>query len=89
MEKMMASLAIRTALSRVSSLPKSDMLIIDEGFGALDAPNIESCTALLRSLTKTFRSILIISHVDTVKDVVDNVIEISTSKGHDSQVKFF
>ena len=89
MEKMMASLAIRTALSRVSSLPKSDMLIIDEGFGALDASNIESCTALLRSLTKTFRSILIISHVDTVKDVVDNVIEISTSKGHDSQVKFF
>ena len=88
MEKMMASLAIRTALIRVSSLPKSDMLIIDEGFGALDSSNIESCTALLRSLTKTFRTILIISHVDTVKDVVDNVIEISTSKGHDSKVMF-
>ena len=39
MEKMMSSLAIRTALVRVSSLPKSDMLIIDEGFGALDASN--------------------------------------------------
>ena len=55
MEKMMASLAIRTALIRVSSLPKSDMLIIDEGFGALDSSNIEACAALLRSLTKTFR----------------------------------
>ena len=88
MEKMMASLAIRTALIRVSSLPKSDMLIIDEGFGALDSSNIEACTALLRSLTKTFRTILIISHVDTVKDVVDNVIEISTSGGHDSKVTF-
>ena len=88
MEKMMASLAIRTALIRVSSLPKSDMLIIDEGFGALDASNIEACTSLLRSLTKTFRSIIIISHVDTVKDVVDNVIEISTDNRHDSKVTF-
>jgi len=88
MEKMMSSLAIRTAMNRISNLPKSDMLIIDEGFGALDASNIEACTALLRSLTKTFKSIIIISHVDTVKDVVDNVIEISTSKGHDSQVTF-
>jgi len=88
MEKMMASLAIRTALIRVSSLPKSDTLIIDEGFGALDASNIESCTSLLRSLTKTFRSIIIISHVDTVKDVVDNVIEISTDNRHDSKVTF-
>ena len=88
MEKMMSSLAIRTALVRVSSLPKADVLIIDEGFGALDATNVEACTTLLRSLTKTFRLILIISHVDTVKDVVDNIIEISTTKGHDAQVKF-
>ena len=88
MEKMMSSLAIRTALVRVSSLPKSDMLIIDEGFGALDASNVESCATLLRSLTKTFRIILIISHVDTVKDVVDNAIEITAKKGHDSYVSF-
>ena len=88
MEKMMASLAIRTALIRVSSLPKSDMLIIDEGFGALDASNIEACTSLLRSLTKTFRTILIISHIDSVKDVGDNVFEISSSSGHDSKVTF-
>lgn len=88
MEKMMASLAIRTALIRVSSLPKSDMLIIDEGFGALDATNVEACTSLLRSLTKTFRAIIIISHIDTVKDVVDNVIEISADNSHDSKVVF-
>ena len=84
----MSSLAIRTALVRVSSLPKSDMLIIDEGFGALDASNIEACANLLRSLTKTFRTILIISHIDTVKDVVDNTIEITAKKGHDSHVTF-
>ena len=33
MEKMLASLAIRVALINVSSLPKTNMLMIDEGFG--------------------------------------------------------
>lgn len=77
MEKMMASLAIRVALIRVSSLPKSDILIIDEGFGALDPTNIEVCSRLLESLKKWFKNIIIISHVDAIKDAVDNVIEVS------------
>ena len=77
MEKMMASLSIRAALINVSSLPKSKMLIIDEGFGALDEMNIEVCSRLLESLKKWFKSIIIISHVDAIKDSVDNVIDIS------------
>ena len=87
MEKMMSALAIRVALINVSSLPKSDILIIDEGFGALDAGNIEACSRLLESMKKWFRCILIISHVDAVKDAVDNVLEI-TRKGNDSHVIF-
>ena len=77
MEKMVASLAIRVALINVSSLPKTDLLIIDEGFGALDEMNIEACNRLLISLKKWFKNILVISHVDGVKDVVDNVLDIS------------
>jgi DNA repair exonuclease SbcCD ATPase subunit len=85
MEKMISSLAIRVALTNVSSLPKCDMLIIDEGFGSLDETNVEACNRLLISLKKYFKNILIISHVDAVKDVVDNVIDI-TKKGKDSRV---
>lgn len=77
MEKMMASLAIRVALINTTSLPKSDLLVIDEGFGALDDMNVESCTRLLNSLKKWFKSILVISHVDAVKDAVDNVLDIT------------
>ena len=87
MEKMISSLALRVALSNISSLPKSDMLIIDEGFGALDDSNIEACIRMLNSLKKWFRHILVISHVDAVKDSVDNVIEI-VSKGKDSLVVY-
>ena len=77
MEKMMASLAIRVALINITSLPKSDILIIDEGFGALDDMNIEACTRLLNSLKKWFKSIMVISHIDAVKDSVENVIDIT------------
>ena len=85
MEKMMASLAIRVALINVSSLPKTDLLIIDEGFGALDDMNVEACNRLLKSLKRWFKNILVISHVDAVKDIVDNVVDI-TKKGKDSKI---
>jgi exonuclease SbcC len=87
MEKMVSSLAIRVALINISSLPKTDMLIIDEGFGALDEMNIESCNRLLESLKKWFKNILVISHVDAVKDAVDNVLDI-TKRGKDAMVRF-
>ena len=44
----MASLAIRVALINISSLTKTNMLIIDEGFGALDENNIEACSRLFK-----------------------------------------
>ena len=61
------------------------MLIIDEGFGALDETNLEACSRLLQSLKKWFRNILIISHVDMIKDTVDNTLDIM-KKGKDSYV---
>ena len=87
MEKMMSALAIRVALINVSILPKSDILIIDEGFGSLDSGNIEACEKLLESLKKWFKTILVISHVDAVKDSADSLLEI-IKVGQNSQIKF-
>ena len=86
MEKMISSLAIRVALINVSSLPKTTMLVIDEGFGTLDETNLEACGRLLQSLKRWFKNIIIISHIDAIKDIVDNTIEI-TKTGVDSHVK--
>ena len=85
MEKMMASIAIRVSLINISALPKSDIFIIDEGFGSLDETNVEACSRLLSSLKKYFKTILIISHVDAIKDIVDKNIEV-TIKEKDSYV---
>ena len=84
---MMTSIAIRVALVNISNLPKSDMFIIDEGFGALDASNIEACSRLLTSIKKHFKTIIIISHIDAIKDIVDKNIEISI-KGNNSYVRY-
>lgn len=87
MEKMISSLAIRVALINTSSLTKTNVMIIDEGFGSLDETNLEACTRLLESLKKWFRNIIVISHVDAVKDCVDNSVEI-VKKGKNSHVRF-
>ena len=77
MEKFVSAIAIRVALTNVSSLPKTDTFIIDEGFGSLDAAGREAAGRLLQSLKRYFKSIIVISHVDEIKDVADNVIEIT------------
>lgn len=76
MEKMIANLAIRVALINVSSLPKTDIFVIDEGFGNLDESSVEACNRLLMSLKNYFKTILFITHVDGVKDVADQLLEI-------------
>lgn len=86
MEKMIASLAIRVALINLSSLPKANMLIIDEGFGVLDDESIVKCLQLPTSLKDYFRLILVISHIPQVKEVADKMIEV-VNLGSDSKIE--
>lgn len=81
MEKVIASIAIRVALVNISSLPKTDMFIIDEGFGALDESGVEACNRMLTMLKRYFRIILVITHVEGVKDVADDIIMITREDG--------
>lgn len=85
MEKLFASLAIRVALHTITSLPKTDMFVIDEGFGSLDDLNVEPCNRLLRSLKRYFGTVIVITHVGGIKDSADTIIEIARD-GKDSKV---
>lgn len=76
MEKTIAAIAIRVALINISALPKTDMFIIDESFGALDPAGVEACNRLLTSLKRYFKTIIVITHVEGVKDVADHIIEV-------------
>lgn len=76
-QKFLASLAMRVALLRVSSLPRCNTFVVDEGFGKLDPTNIEGVSKIFDILRSSFEHVLIISHLDALKDIVDDVIEIS------------
>ena len=82
MEKFITSLAIRVALISVSSLPRSNFLIIDEGLGVLDAENLSSMGQLFDILKTNFDFVVLISHLDIVRDIADNLIEISRNDGY-------
>jgi len=82
MEKFISSLAIRVALIKVSNLPRPNFLAVDEGFGNLDSENINSLSMLFDYLKCEFDFVMIISHIDIMKDMVDGLVEISQSKGY-------
>jgi len=86
-ERFVASVAIRVALTNISNLPKTTALFIDEGWGCLDPDNMASMHTLLSVLKNDFDFIIIISHIDAMKDAVDHHIEIHHN-GTDAKVVF-
>ena len=81
MEKFISSLAIRVGLINVSNLPRPNFLAIDEGFGNLDTNNLNSIFMLFDYLKTEFEYIVVISHIDIMRDVTDNLLEISKEQG--------
>ena len=80
-ERFVLSLAIRIALVNISNLPRPSFLIIDEGFGVLDSENLPSMHILFSYLKANFDFILVISHLEALRDMVDMQIEITKDNG--------
>ena len=76
-ERFSLSLAIRIALINISNLPKMSGIIIDEGMGVMDSENLSKLPVLFSYLKPQFDFILIVSHLDVIRDYVDSNMEIS------------
>ena len=87
MERFISGLAIRIALINVCNLPRPNFLVIDEGFGTLDNENLTSLYMLFAYLKTQFDFVMIISHIDSMRDVVDSLMEIKKVDGF-SNIKF-
>jgi len=81
MERFISSLAIRIALINVSALPRPNFIAIDEGWGSLDSEHISSVVNLFEYFRTKFDFSIIISHVDSMRDMVDNLIEVNKTQG--------
>ena len=80
-EKTVTAMAIRLALLSVSSLPKGNIFILDEPGTALDADNMEGFIRILQLIKMYFKTVILISHVDSLKDIVDVEITIDKDGG--------
>ncbi len=81
-EKTIASMAIRLAFLTVTSLPKSDLFILDEPGTALDEENMEGFVRILDMVKNYFKTVILISHLDNLKDCVDMQINIEKQNGY-------
>tara|TARA_Y100001937_G_scaffold75544_3_gene102611 strand:+ start:8467 stop:11628 length:3162 start_codon:yes stop_codon:yes gene_type:complete len=81
-EKTLAAMAIRLSLLSVSSLPKGDLFILDEPGTALDEENMEGFIRILELIKTYFKTVLLISHLDSLKDCVDTQITIDKTGGY-------
>jgi len=82
MERFISSLAIRVGLINVSNLPRSNFLAIDEGWGTMDSENINSVYSLFQYLKTQFQFSLIVSHIDSMRDAVDTLLEVKKTSSH-------
>jgi DNA repair exonuclease SbcCD ATPase subunit len=76
MERFISSLAIRVGLINVSNLPAANFLAIDEGWGTMDSDNLNSVYNLFQYLKSQFQFTMIVSHIDSMRDAVDTLLEI-------------
>ena len=82
MERFVASLAIRASLINISSLPRTNFLVIDEGLGNLDGNMLTSIGMMFDYLKTQFQFIIMISHIDSSKDIAEKHIELHKDNGY-------
>ena len=75
-ERTIASLALRSVLSKICSLPKPNLIVFDEVFGKISNENLEMVHSFFVAIKDFFPTILLISHNPIVNNWGDNTIKI-------------
>ncbi|MCK5687971.1 nuclease SbcCD subunit C, partial [Myxococcota bacterium] len=87
-ESFLISLALALGLAALSSSKTQvESLFVDEGFGTLDAHNLDTVLAALDSLQATGRQIGVISHVPVIAERVGVRVHVESLGAGKSQVK--
>jgi len=75
-EKTIASLALRSVLSKVCSLPKPNVVVFDEVFGKISNDNLELVSEFFIKIKEYFEKIFVITHNPMVSQWADTIIKI-------------
>lgn len=85
-ERMRINLALRLGVSEVVTKRSGykgriETLVIDEGFGPLDEEGRRATVEILQALRKRFKKILVISHIDDVREAFETRLVVSKPVG--------
>jgi DNA repair exonuclease SbcCD ATPase subunit len=73
-ERTISSLALRSVLTKVSSLPKPNIVVMDEVFGKIADENLEMVGEFFKKIKNYFEHIFVISHNPLIRNWSDNLI---------------
>lgn len=75
-ERTISSLALRSVLTKISSLPKPNIVVMDEVFGKIADENLEMVGEFFKKIKNYFDHIIVISHNPLIRNWSDNLIMI-------------
>ncbi len=75
-EKTISSLALRSVLTKIASLPKPNLVVLDEVFGKIANDNLEMVYEFFTKIKNYFEKIFVISHNSIVSTWGDHVVKI-------------
>jgi DNA repair exonuclease SbcCD ATPase subunit len=75
-ERTIASLALRSVLSKVCSLPKPNVVVFDEVFGKISNDNLEMVSEFFIKIKDYFEKIFVITHNPMVSQWADTIVKI-------------
>ena len=75
-ERTIASLALRSVLSKVCSLPKPNIVVFDEIFGKISNDNLEMVSEFFIKIKEYFDNIFLISHNPMINQWADTIVKI-------------
>lgn len=85
-EKTVSSLALRCVMSKVSCLPKPNIIVFDEIFGKVANTNLELVGNFFQKCSEMFPNIFIITHNQLVKDWATKIVTINKKNNISSLV---
>jgi DNA repair exonuclease SbcCD ATPase subunit len=75
-ERTIASLALRSVLSKVCTLPKPNVVVFDEVFGKISNDNLEMVSEFFIKIKEYFEKIFVITHNPMVSQWADTILKI-------------
>jgi DNA repair exonuclease SbcCD ATPase subunit len=75
-ERTIASLALRSVLSKVCTLPKPNIVVFDEVFGKISNDNLEMISEFFQKIKEYFDKVFLISHNPLISNWSDTIVKI-------------